>query len=877
MVVVEIPGFEIRRELGSSPNASVYLAMQTSLDREVALKVMAPSLASDAAFGQRFLQEARTLASLAHPHIVPVFDVDATDSGQHYFSMQYLSGGDFSARVAAGLDDAQLVETLRGVAEALDYVHQRGLVHRDVRPGNILYDGGGTPILTDFGIARAVGASAGTTGTDFSAETGHYMSPEQARGAGLDARADLYSLGALAYFGLTGKPPYTGPDGFAVAYAHVFEPIPRLPAERRHWQVLIDRALAKEPAQRFANAREFIEALAAIETPAPSTGAKAPETIQMAVLPAAETSVAAAAATDKATLPRAALPSAATPAPRSSPPAGVAGATVQRKVLENDAGATVQRPTPKPAKPAHVPVLGANAGRTKDTASKEAPRARTRWLPFAVGAAGIVVIGAAIYTQFLQNPAAPLAPVVKTSPVAPAVVARPPAPAPSPAPSTAAPADVAATSSASMTAAVPQPPEPSAKSAPTNDATAIPSLDAAAEAAVGEFVPVTDVSALPTVVDPVVEGIRLGRLGIAAQRLTQPVGNNALEFFQFVLKRDPKSKPAKQGIIDIAKKYVELADKSQGSADMQAYLSYLTNADTVAKTIEEGADIRKEVDTRRAKAAEPYLAQAKAAAAEWNKAGAKTAYEKVLEIDPANAAAKEGLRVVALIGEPGYEFHDKLGQGEGPELVILAGGRAAVARHAVTRGEFRRFWNTAGRAEFAGKEPSCRDRESFFRSARDRTWQAPGFDQEDNHPVVCVSWAEANAFALWLGKETGKRYRLLSPAEFEQVAVRGSECSNANLADAGYNKKFESRDGASCDDGFAATGPAARFAAGSNVRLWVNACGNGSPASAACRDHLAKGRSWMSAPKDAPTSGDTFGNDVALNTVGFRVVREIER
>ncbi len=287
--MIEIPGFEIRRELGKSAHASVYLALQTSLDREVALKVMAATLASDAAFGARFLQEARTLASLAHPNIVPVYDVDA-EAGQHYFSMQYLPGGDFAARAAQVMADAELVATLQGIAEALDYVHQRGLVHRDVRPSNILYDESGAPVLTDFGIARAVGASAGNTGTDFSADSGHYMSPEQARGASLDARADLYSLGALTYFGLVGKPPYDGPDGFAVAYAHVFEPIPRLPAARSHWQDLIDRALAKEPAQRFVNAREFIDALAAISAPLAEVPAAPPaatpepaaQTIQMA-------------------------------------------------------------------------------------------------------------------------------------------------------------------------------------------------------------------------------------------------------------------------------------------------------------------------------------------------------------------------------------------------------------------------------------------------------------------------------------------------------------------------------------------------------------------------------------------------------------------
>src|SRR5262249_45703886 len=155
-------------------------------------------------------------------------------------------------------------------------------------------------------------------------------------------------------------------------------------------------------------------------------------------------------------------------------------------------------------------------------------------------------------------------------------------------------------------------------------------------------------------------------------------------------KRDAKSKAAKQGIVDIAKKYIELADKSQGSTDMQTYLQYLTNADNVAKTLDEGAEARKDVATRRAKIAEPYLAQAKAAAAEWNKAGAKAAYEKVIEIDPTSADAREGLKLVESIGEPGFAFRDKFGDGaQGPELVILGGGRVATTRRDVTRGEFR--------------------------------------------------------------------------------------------------------------------------------------------------------------------------------------------
>ena len=262
--MIDIPGYLIKREIGAGGMASVHLAVQTSLDREVALKVMSPVLAADPTFSKRFLQEARMLASLAHPNIVAVYDVGVTPAQLHYFSMQYLPGGDFAARVARGIDERELTQTIAGVAKALGYAHQRGYVHRDVAPGNILFDANNNPVLTDFGIALAAAAGSRITSVGFSVGTSHYMSPEQARGGDVDLRSDIYSLGVLCYYGLTGKPPYEGDDGFAVAYAHVFEPIPRLPAERAHWQHLIDKALAKEAKDRYADTEEFLDALATV-------------------------------------------------------------------------------------------------------------------------------------------------------------------------------------------------------------------------------------------------------------------------------------------------------------------------------------------------------------------------------------------------------------------------------------------------------------------------------------------------------------------------------------------------------------------------------------------------------------------------------------
>jgi formylglycine-generating enzyme required for sulfatase activity len=210
-----------------------------------------------------------------------------------------------------------------------------------------------------------------------------------------------------------------------------------------------------------------------------------------------------------------------------------------------------------------------------------------------------------------------------------------------------------------------------------------------------------------------------------------------------------------------------------------------------------------------------------------------------------------------------------------------------MAHQPGTRDQFRRFWDSGERAQFSGKEPSCRDRESIFRSSKKRTWENPDITQDDNHPVVCVGWSEAAAFAQWLGKQTGKRYRLPSAAEFDQVATRasGGDCTSANLADAAFNKQYDSRDGSSCDDGFAATAPVEHFAPvegvydiDGNVREWVAACGNGSAAApgSPCRDFRVKGRGWLSsAAKESATASDTYAADVRLNTVGFRVVRDM--
>jgi formylglycine-generating enzyme required for sulfatase activity len=822
--VIDIPGYVIKREIGAGGMASVYLAVQTSLEREVALKVMAPNLAADPVFSKRFLQEARMLASLAHPNIVAVYDVGVTPSQLHYFSMQYLPGGDFASRVERGLDERDLTLTLAGVARALGYAHQRGYVHRDVAPTNILYNVNGNPVLTDFGIALSATPSSRITSSGFSVGTSHFMSPEQARGGDVDARSDIYSLGALCYFGLVGKPPFEGADGFAVAYAHVFEPIPRLPPSKAHWQPLIDRALAKDPKDRYADIDEFLDGIAAVVPHYAALFREDPAALPASVPAAPATTV---------ILPAASRPT----APARAEPA-------------------TTRLAPRAA--ATEPAARASASAQPIRMTVSAGRPWLRYWPVLIVCVGVALISFSLLSR-----------VHRAGPSQPSAVETPLPPGPLPATST----------SASITpeASVANKPPPTALSAPP---TAMDSIEAV-EGTVTD--PLAD---LPTVVDPVAEAIRLGRIDLAAQRLTLPPGSNALERFQLALKLDPKNKAAKQGIVEIAKKYIEFAEKNRSAGDLVQFDQYLKRAAEVARSVPDDDTIAKAIAATRRTAAAPYIAQAQTAAQNWDKAAAKTAYEKALALDPDNAVAREGLIYVATIGEPGFVFRDKLADGAGPELVIVD-GRVAMARRDVTRAEFRRYWNQAGRAEFAGKEFSCRDRESLFRSSRTRNFENPDIPQDDDHPVVCVTFAEAAAYAQWLSKQTGKRYRLPTPAEFDQVARRaGAGACKANLADRSYQRKYESREGGDCDDGFAATSPVGHFPATAgvfdidgNVRVWVAACGNGRPGALGdgCRDHLVKGRAWISPPKESVTYADTFGADVALNTVGIRLVRDLDK
>ncbi|GAB3093915.1 hypothetical protein GCM10027217_06380 [Pseudomaricurvus hydrocarbonicus] len=240
--------------------AEVYLAIQQSFEREVALKVLAPNLTGDATFSERFLSEARIVSRLVHPNIVTVYDV-GIEGEYHFLSMEYIPGLDLKqARYSLSL--TRRLDVIKDIAGALHFAGKKGYIHRDVKPDNImLHADDGRAVLMDFGIARPAGWPLGMTQTGTAIGTPHYMSPEQARGLEIDPRSDLYSLGVVLYLLLEGRVPYDADSAVAVGIKHVAEPVPRLRAELKLFQPIINKALAKDPDSRYQTGKAFIRAL----------------------------------------------------------------------------------------------------------------------------------------------------------------------------------------------------------------------------------------------------------------------------------------------------------------------------------------------------------------------------------------------------------------------------------------------------------------------------------------------------------------------------------------------------------------------------------------------------------------------------------------
>jgi serine/threonine-protein kinase len=259
--LVTIGRYEVEGELGVGGMAVVYLARDPYMERQVAIKLLNFQYTSDKVYQTYFQREAKVIATLEHPAIVPVYDYGLHGT-QPYIVMRHLDGGTLKERIEGGkgLELGQLAHIVGRVADGLDAAHGLNVIHRDVKPSNILFDASGEAYLADFGIAKISRQSTRDSGSVVLG-TPAYMSPEQVSNSDLDGRSDVYALGCTLYHVLTGRPPYMEPSPIVTAMAHLTKPVPKVlelrPDLRPPWEEIISKVLAKEPADRYATAGDL--------------------------------------------------------------------------------------------------------------------------------------------------------------------------------------------------------------------------------------------------------------------------------------------------------------------------------------------------------------------------------------------------------------------------------------------------------------------------------------------------------------------------------------------------------------------------------------------------------------------------------------------
>jgi tRNA A-37 threonylcarbamoyl transferase component Bud32 len=257
---VKIIGHRFVRELAIGGTSMVYLAESERAGEMVVLKVLRSDGRDEQMQFARFMQEYELISRVRHPNVVRIYDLGIADD-HAYIAMEYFPRGDLRARISRGIDHIDALKYLGQMAAALQVVHTLGVLHRDLKPGNIMLRTDGTLALIDFGLAKHAEIDVDMTGTGEIFGTPYYMSPEQGHAQELDARSDLYSLGVIFYEMLTRKKPYLAPTPMGVIYMHGNAPLPRLEGELAEYQTLMDRLLAKDPADRYASADELLTAL----------------------------------------------------------------------------------------------------------------------------------------------------------------------------------------------------------------------------------------------------------------------------------------------------------------------------------------------------------------------------------------------------------------------------------------------------------------------------------------------------------------------------------------------------------------------------------------------------------------------------------------
>jgi serine/threonine-protein kinase PpkA len=520
---LKISGYRIEKRIGQGGMANVYLAIQESLDRPVALKVLSPDYSDSPEFSKRFLNEGKILASLRHSNIITIHDIGIED-GMHYISMEYVEGKDLKNQLRAWIKPSTVLNYIETIADCLQVAHKRNIVHRDVKPANVMFREDGTLLLTDFGIAKQLGGTSDLTVTGSTLGTPHYLSPEQARAQPLDGRADIYSLGIMLYEMLVGKKPYQGDSDINTVLKHITDPVPTLPAHLTSFQPMLDKMIAKAPSDRFSDAAELINAIREFRSDEQELLSKLDALgAGAALLYEAETKP---------------LPAQGDTTPIAAPgepeSAVVREPSTQPLAAEGDA-------TPAPVGPGQSEALRSASPVVQGVGPDEptrvlTPRKEKKSRPFLfLGAVAILTVLAIVGIDLwlTRSPDMP-ASVPSTKKVAEPVkqAAKTPAPPPT------------STSSARKIA------EPAEQGTLTRESSAmVPAEPSAAVNLAAQKKREKTVGAL----------LKLAETALEDFRLTQPDDDNALGYFQMAMKIDPENEQAKVGPERVANKYGVLA------------------------------------------------------------------------------------------------------------------------------------------------------------------------------------------------------------------------------------------------------------------------------------------------------------------------------
>ncbi len=531
---MDIAGYKIEKLLGKGGMAAVYLATQQSLQRPVALKVLNPLFSDAPTFSERFLNEGRIVAALSHPNIVTIYDI-GIHQDFHFISMEYVDGGDLRDRIARGMSVEQALAVAEQVARCLALAHDKGIIHRDVKPANILFRTDDSPVLTDFGIAKTLSAASELTVTGTVLGSPHYLSPEQAEGRPVDGRSDIYSLGIVIYEMLTGSKPFQGNSDISTIFKHLQESVPPLPAALTRCQGVIDAMLAKDPAMRYPDMVAVVGALGALRRATWATIGSGP----------------------------------------------LAGESAAVMLDIGEASATGPGPQRDTAKPAHHQA----ARRISDDLTRLLRQPAVRKLGLAVTAAAVVIGGLWLREPERSAPAPKARP-----PLEPAAAQPASTPGPAPRVETSDEPTPTATSASEPNAVTVAPPagaaESSAPAPPAPEASAVDPESQASHRTVaasgGESAaePPAQTATAHSAAAPASASpeslLAAGDAALADYRLTTPDEDNAYDYYRRALAMDPAQPQALAGLDRIADAYAELAEQQLAGGNRVQAQEYIS-------------------------------------------------------------------------------------------------------------------------------------------------------------------------------------------------------------------------------------------------------------------------------------------------------------